>query len=161
MTIGVAERGMAEAIGRQEWLEPVDEALGQAVSTAFGSTGPVGRQVQNFLHGTWLGHPLHPVLTDAPIGAWTTALALDALESLTGREEVGPGADAAIGFGLLTAVGAEIVGGTTGLGGQLSVYSSLLKMDFFYAIILLLALMGVSIYVIFYWIGKKWAGWQA
>ena len=64
-------------------------------------------------------------------------------------------------FGLLTAVGAEIVGGTSGLGGQLSVYSSLLKMDFFYAIILLLALMGVLIYVIFYWIGKKWASWQA
>lgn len=64
-------------------------------------------------------------------------------------------------FGMLTAVGAEIVGGTTGLGGQLSVYSSLLKMDFFYAIILLLALMGVGIYVLFYWIGKKWASWQA
>ena len=112
MTIGVAEREMAEAIARQEWLEPVDQALGQAVSTAFGSTGPVGRQVQNFLHGTWLGHPLHPVLTDAPIGAWTTAMALDALESLTGREEVGPGADAAIGFGLLTAVGAALAGVT-------------------------------------------------
>jgi NitT/TauT family transport system permease protein len=64
-------------------------------------------------------------------------------------------------FGLLTAVGAEIVGGSTGLGGQLSVYSSLLKMDYFYAIILLLALMGVLIYVIFYWVGKKWASWQA
>ena len=64
-------------------------------------------------------------------------------------------------FGLLTAVGAEIVGGTSGLGGQLSVYSSLLKMDYFWAIILLLALMGVLIYVIFYWIGKKWASWQA
>jgi nitrite reductase/ring-hydroxylating ferredoxin subunit/uncharacterized membrane protein len=112
MTIGVAEREMAEAIGQQGWLEPVDQALGQAVSTAFGSTGPAGRQVQNFLHGTWLGHPLHPVLTDAPIGAWTTAMALDALESLTGRKEVGPGADAAIGFGLLTAVGAALAGVT-------------------------------------------------
>lgn len=64
-------------------------------------------------------------------------------------------------FGLLTAVGAEIVGGTSGLGGQLSVYSSLLKMDYFWALVLLLALMGVLIYVIFYWIGKKWASWQA
>jgi NitT/TauT family transport system permease protein len=64
-------------------------------------------------------------------------------------------------FGLLTAVGAEMVGGKNGLGNQLSVYASLIKMAHFWAIILLLALMGVTIYVIFYWIGKKWASWQA
>ncbi|HEY7036659.1 MAG TPA: ABC transporter permease [Thermomicrobiales bacterium] len=64
-------------------------------------------------------------------------------------------------FGLLTAVGAEMVGGKNGLGNQLSVYASLLKMSHFYAIILLLALMGVAIYVIFYLIGKRWASWQA
>jgi NitT/TauT family transport system permease protein len=64
-------------------------------------------------------------------------------------------------FGMLTAVGAEMVGGKDGLGNQLMFWSSMVKMTNFYAIILLLALMGVSIYVIFYWIGKKWAGWQA
>ena len=64
-------------------------------------------------------------------------------------------------FGMLTAVGAEMVGGKNGLGNQLMFWSSMVKMEQFYAIILLLALMGVSIYVIFYWIGKKWAGWQA
>jgi NitT/TauT family transport system permease protein len=64
-------------------------------------------------------------------------------------------------FGLLTAVGAEMVGGKNGLGNQLMFWSSMVKMENFYAIILLLALMGVTIYVIFYWIGKKWASWQA
>jgi len=64
-------------------------------------------------------------------------------------------------FGMSTAVGAEMVGGKNGLGNQLMFWSSMVKMENFYAIILLLALMGVSIYVIFYWIGKKWAGWQA
>lgn len=64
-------------------------------------------------------------------------------------------------FGLLTAVGAEMVGGKNGLGNQLSVYASLIKMAHFWAIILLLAFMGVTIYVIFFWIGKKWASWQA
>ena len=64
-------------------------------------------------------------------------------------------------FGMLTAVGAEMVGGKNGLGNQLMFWSSMVKMENFYAIILLLALMGVSIYVVFYWIGKKWAGWQA
>lgn len=64
-------------------------------------------------------------------------------------------------FGLLTAVGAELVGGKNGLGNQLSKYASLLRMEHFWSIIVILALMGVSIYVIFYWIGKKWASWQA
>jgi NitT/TauT family transport system permease protein len=64
-------------------------------------------------------------------------------------------------FGLLTAVGAEMVGGKDGLGNQLMFWSSMVRMENFYAIIALLALIGVSIYVTFYWIGKKWASWQA
>ena len=35
--------------------------------------------LRSFLHGTWLGHPLHPLLTDVPVGALTVALALDLL----------------------------------------------------------------------------------
>jgi uncharacterized membrane protein len=34
----------------------------------------------------WLGHPLHPVLTAVPIGAWTTALALDAKAAASGDD---------------------------------------------------------------------------
>lgn len=33
----------------------------------------------HILRGTWLGHPLHPVLTDIPVGAWTLAAIFDAL----------------------------------------------------------------------------------
>jgi len=33
--------------------------------------------VKNALSGTWIGHQLHPMLTDIPIGAWTMATALD------------------------------------------------------------------------------------
>jgi nitrite reductase/ring-hydroxylating ferredoxin subunit/uncharacterized membrane protein len=35
--------------------------------------------LRSFLHGTWLGHPLHPLLTDVPIGGLTVALVLDLL----------------------------------------------------------------------------------
>src|SRR3954451_17788415 len=38
---------------------------------------PAMRQVKLFLNGTWAGHPLHPALTDVPIGAWTIVIALD------------------------------------------------------------------------------------
>ena len=64
-------------------------------------------------------------------------------------------------FGLLTAVGAEMVGGSSGLGNRLAYYSSLIQMPQFFACILVLATIGISIYVLFYWIGKRWASWEA
>ena len=64
-------------------------------------------------------------------------------------------------FGLLTTIGAEMVGGAEGLGNRLTYYSSLIRMPQFFAIILILAILGISIYVFFYWLGKKWASWEA
>jgi len=64
-------------------------------------------------------------------------------------------------FGLLTAVGAEMVGSSEGLGNRLVYYSSRVQMDNFFAIIVILAVIGITDYVIFYWIGKKWASWEA
>ena len=64
-------------------------------------------------------------------------------------------------FGLLTAVGAEIVGSGEGLGNRLMFYSSRIQMANFWAVIVMLATMGILIYVCFYWIGKRWASWQA
>lgn len=38
------------------------------------------RPLKDFLNGTWLGHPLHAVLTDAPIGIFTAVIVLDVLD---------------------------------------------------------------------------------
>jgi nitrite reductase/ring-hydroxylating ferredoxin subunit len=35
-------------------------------------------RTRDALHGVWLGHPLHPVLAQAPIGLWLSATVLDA-----------------------------------------------------------------------------------
>jgi nitrite reductase/ring-hydroxylating ferredoxin subunit/uncharacterized membrane protein len=35
--------------------------------------------LRDALHGVWLGHPLHPMLTDVPIGMWSAAAVLDAM----------------------------------------------------------------------------------
>jgi NitT/TauT family transport system permease protein len=66
-------------------------------------------------------------------------------------------------FGLLTAVGGEMVAPSEagGLGERLVYYSSLARMDEFGAVILIIAALGVSIYVLFYFIGKRWASWEA
>jgi NitT/TauT family transport system permease protein len=66
-------------------------------------------------------------------------------------------------FGLLTAVGGEMVAASErgGLGQQLMYFSSLIQMANFGAVILIIAALGVSIYVVFYFIGKRWASWEA
>lgn len=63
-------------------------------------------------------------------------------------------------FGMLTAVGAEMVGGGFGLGNRLTTYSSMINMSEFFAVILILSGMGITIYVLFFLIGKKWASWE-
>jgi len=66
-------------------------------------------------------------------------------------------------FGLLTAIGGEMVAASEqgGLGKDLVYYSSLARMPEFGATILIIAILGVLIYVVFYFIGKRWASWEA
>lgn len=64
-------------------------------------------------------------------------------------------------FGLLTAVGAEMVGGGFGLGNRLTTFSATLKMPQFFAVILVLSILGILIYVFFFLVGKKWASWES
>lgn len=64
-------------------------------------------------------------------------------------------------FGLLTAVGAEMVGGGFGLGNRLTTYSSMIQMPQFFAVVLVLSILGILIYILFFLIGKKWASWEA
>src|SRR5215472_954200 len=97
-------------IEKQGWLDPIGNVLQRTVSTVFSSTGRTGRKVENALHGTWLGHPVHAALVHFPIGAWTTAMVLDIAESTTGNKKLGRGADAAIAIGLASAAGAAITG---------------------------------------------------
>jgi NitT/TauT family transport system permease protein len=48
-----------------------------------------------------------------------------------------------------------------GLGQRLVFFSSLIQMDKFGAVIMIVAALGVGIYVLFYFIGKRWASWEA
>jgi nitrite reductase/ring-hydroxylating ferredoxin subunit/uncharacterized membrane protein len=97
-------------IDRQSWLDPLGERLQNGILAVWQAAGTTGQRVKNFLHGVWLGHPLHPVLTDVPLGAWTVALTLDAMDSIGGRSRFARGADAAVAVGLAGAVGAAVTG---------------------------------------------------
>lgn len=81
------------------WAKAVQSPLASAAHAA----GPLGQTIRDFLHGVWLGHPLHPALTDVPIGAWTAGVLFD----LVGLEE---GADALFAMGSLGAIPTALAG---------------------------------------------------
>jgi nitrite reductase/ring-hydroxylating ferredoxin subunit/uncharacterized membrane protein len=62
--------------------------------------------VKNALSGTWLGHQLHPMLTDVPIGAWVMAAALDWTAGRAGAKA----ARRLVGLGVLAALPAAATG---------------------------------------------------
>ena len=66
-------------------------------------------------------------------------------------------------FGLLTAIGGEMVSASEqgGLGHQLIYFSSLIRMENFGAVLLIIEVLGLSIYFVFYFIGKRWASWES
>jgi nitrite reductase/ring-hydroxylating ferredoxin subunit len=81
-----------------ELAEPLDE-ISEPVQ---GAVKAVPQPVRNILDGVWFGNPLHPALTDIPIGAWSAAFALD----LVGSEA----ADGALTVGILGAVPTALTG---------------------------------------------------
>ena len=57
-------------------------------------------EVDEALSGTWLGHPVHPMLVLVPMGTWSSAVLLDWL----GGEDAETAADLLLGAGLASAL---------------------------------------------------------
>jgi nitrite reductase/ring-hydroxylating ferredoxin subunit/uncharacterized membrane protein len=62
-------------VEEQRWLDKVGDYLMELAKPLLEL--PEAGPVMDFLHGRWLGHALHPVLTDLPIGMWSASLLLD------------------------------------------------------------------------------------
>jgi uncharacterized membrane protein len=89
-------------IARLEDAAPLD-AVGAKIKP-FVEKALANRRVTDALHGVWLGHPLHPVLVQVPVGAWTSAAILDAIPAAR------PAATLLIGVGMVGAVPAAAAG---------------------------------------------------
>jgi uncharacterized membrane protein len=77
-----------------------DNRLDPVVDTLRRLTAPFGRQsARAALGGDWMGHALHPSLTDVPLGLWTATTVLDLFGGSTAR----PAAQRLLGIGLLSA----------------------------------------------------------
>ena len=94
----------------QPALDTLAEPLSQAVRGAYQAAGGAGQRAKNAMHGVWLGHPLHPVFTDLPLGAWTTGLVLDAVAARKHDRGMQRAADVAIAVGLAGAAAAAVTG---------------------------------------------------
>jgi nitrite reductase/ring-hydroxylating ferredoxin subunit/uncharacterized membrane protein len=99
---------IAELVGSQKWIDQAAKPVEKAVHSLFESDG--GRVVKDTLNGAWLGHPLHPVLTDVPIGAWMMAQVFDAIDGACDSNRYADAARVSILTGLVGAAGAAITG---------------------------------------------------
>jgi uncharacterized membrane protein len=88
-------RKVADRIEATEALDVVADPVHRLASAAL----PPGA-AKDALQGAWLGHPVHPLLTDLPIGFWTSAWTLD----LVGGRRCQPAAELLIALGVLSAV---------------------------------------------------------
>src|SRR4051812_36562955 len=80
-------------------LDPVVKAVRGIVNAALRP-----QALRDALHGVWLGHPLHPVLTDVPIGMWSAAAVTDLLPG------GGPASATLIATGCAAAVPTAVTG---------------------------------------------------
>ncbi len=102
---------IARLAERQQWITPQTEtAVQDAVRAAFAPLGAKATPVREALHGSWLHEPLHAVLTDLPVGAWTAVAVFDAIAAITDSKDMNTAADALGTSRPAGAAGAAITG---------------------------------------------------
>lgn len=92
---------LVEQLEQADRLDPMSKPLRRLLRKWVKS-----RDVRDLLHGVPLGHPLHPMLTDLPVGAWTAASVLDFVPG------TGPASGALIALGM-AAVPPTVLSGWT------------------------------------------------
>jgi nitrite reductase/ring-hydroxylating ferredoxin subunit len=95
-------RELAERI---EGLEQLDGA-GKWLKSLVDRYIPQGSELKDVLSGTWLGHPVHPVLTDVVVGAWTSSFLLDLIPGRKTRKA----SDRLVDLGILAALPTALAG---------------------------------------------------
>ncbi len=129
------EEKVVASVARSSWIEGLAVRLQETLHHLYRGSER-GRKTKDFLNGVWLTHPLHPAVTDVPIGAWTTAIVLEGLESITGRS-MHRGTSAAIGLG----IGAATLSAASGSADWADTYGEQRRIGMVHALANGLALM--------------------
>ncbi|HKF37208.1 MAG TPA: Rieske 2Fe-2S domain-containing protein [Ktedonobacteraceae bacterium] len=94
----------------QPFTERLSDTLQHAIGVIVGSGRKPPRRLKSLLNGTWLGHPLHPVMTDVPITAWVLTAVFDIIWLIAHPTWAAYGAFVTVIVGLLGALGAIVTG---------------------------------------------------
>ena len=89
------------------FLDGVAERVQPKVQEAVEAGGTTAR---NIVDGVWFGLPLHPTLTDVPVGSWTATMALDAVDVVSGSKAARNAADGALVVGIAGGLAAAAIG---------------------------------------------------
>src|SRR4029077_11015327 len=108
----VAERFVDRLVRRQNWMDRLADLIQKLIEGTYRVLGAPGKGLRDLLHGTTLlGHPLHPAVTDVPIGAWTAGVILDYL-AVYGHAVPAAAGDIALLVGVIAALLATASGYT-------------------------------------------------
>lgn len=91
-------------------LDEQGSQIKQAIHGAVLENGEPARNIMDVLHGTWLGHPLHPVLTDLVIGSWVLGALFDGWAASKPSRYAEEVADTLTGIGTTAAIPTAITG---------------------------------------------------
>jgi nitrite reductase/ring-hydroxylating ferredoxin subunit/uncharacterized membrane protein len=84
--------------------------LAGVVNAVYRGLGAPGKLLQDLLNGSFLGHSLHGVLTDATVGSVTALLVLDAVGVIFGVQDLETASVIVLGFSALSAWGTILAG---------------------------------------------------
>src|SRR5438034_11586040 len=105
-------RLIGEYVESQTCLDKLATPIQNLLLAFFGRPGQPGRKLKDILNGTWLGHALHPVFTDVPLGAWSGTTLLDCVWLVDEDGGIARGADLTLLLVLAGATGAVLPGAT-------------------------------------------------
>src|SRR6266699_2637916 len=103
---------VAELVENQSWLDKLATPLQNWQAKVFGKQDDLQYVAKDMLNGTWLGHPLHPVLVSLPLGTWSVTTLCDLLALNTEDPAMERAADITLAVGLVGALGAAVTGFT-------------------------------------------------
>ena len=112
-----------------------------AVAGALNAIYRTARPLQGLFNGTWLGHPLHPLVTDVAVGAWTVVLVFD----LAGIVFPGAGLGSAAALALWIGVLAGLVALASGATDWKDTYGPAQRIGFLHGLLMLVV---VVLYVV-------------
>jgi uncharacterized membrane protein len=101
---------LVDFVDKQDWLEDISRSTQKTIQNATQKKGTAGNSLKKALHGNLLGYPLHPILNDIPIGAWTVSTVLDTMNMASGRRSFEKGANGAAAVGITGALTAALAG---------------------------------------------------